>query len=148
MEDGEKNKAKNILREIIYANDATYSTLSLFLILDKELIVEKEVLLSLFNHVLENNKFNEEAKNLIILKKAIFQSDFISEPELLETIKPVINSDSLWKPHGLMLLGDYFFYQQEFIKSKEFYLKILSLKNLQTDLYEQAKSQLALIANN
>ena len=148
LEDGEKNKAKNILREIIYANDATYSTLSLFLILDEELIVEKEVLLSLFNHVLENNRFENELKNLLIYKKALFQSNFANELEMVESVKLLINAETLWKPHALLLLGDYFVSKKEYLKAKGFYMQILSLKNLNKELYNQARSQLMLIAND
>ena len=148
MENGEKNKAKNILREIIYANDATYSTLSLFLILDKELIVEKEVLLSLFNHVLENNRFENELKNLLIYKKALFQSNFANEAELLEVIKPLINRETIWKPHALLLIGDYFVSKNEYSKAKEFYIQVMSLKNLHNELYDQANSKLISITND
>ena len=65
---GDRNKAVNILREVIFANDSTYSTLSLFLILNENLILEKEELLHLFNHVLKENKFEKEVRNLIIFK--------------------------------------------------------------------------------
>ena len=76
IKNGDKNKAKNILKKIILANDSTYSTLSLFLILNENLITDQEMLSNLFNHILENNEFEEEIKNLIIFKKALFQSNF------------------------------------------------------------------------
>ena len=147
-ENGDRNKAKNILKTIIFANDSTYSTLSLFLILNENLIVEEKELFSLFDHVLENNKFEKEVRNLIIFKKALFQSNSVSEIELLETVNPLINTETLWKPHALLLLGDYFVSKQEYLKAKEFYIQILSLKNLHKELYEQARSQLMLITND
>ena len=142
IKNGDKNKAKDILKKIILANDSTYSTLSLFLILNENLITEQVVLSDLFNHILENNEFEEEIKNLIIFKKALFQSNFLGEFELLKSVKPLINSDTLWKPHALLLLGDYFFSKREYEKAKEFYTQILSLKNLNNELYDQARSQL------
>ena len=142
IKNGDKNKAKDILKKIILANDSTYSTLSLFLILNENLITDQEVLSNLFNHILENNEFEEEIKNLIIFKKALFQSNFLGEFELLKSVKPLINSDTLWKPHALLLLGDYFFSKREYEKAKEFYTQILSLKNLNNELYDQARSQL------
>ena len=142
IKNGDKNKAKNILKKIILANDSTYSTLSLFLILNENLITDQEMLSNLFNHILENNEFEEEIKNLIIFKKALFQSNFLGEFELLKSVKPLINSDTLWKPHTLLLLGDYFFSKREYEKAKEFYTQILSLKNLNNELYDQARSQL------
>ena len=148
LENDNKNKAKNILKTIIFANDNTYSVLSLFLILNENLIVDQRELYNLFDQVLENNKFEKEIKNLIIFKKALFQSNFISESELLETVKPLINTETVWKPHALLLLGDYFASKKEYLKAKEFYIQILSLKNLHKELYDQAKSQLIFITND
>ena len=130
LENGDRNKVKNILKTIIFANDSTYSTLSLFLILNENLIVDQGELSNLFDHVLENNKFEKEVKNLIIFKKALFQSNFVSELELLDAVKPLINTETVWKPHALLLLGDYFASKKEYLKAKEFYVQILSLKNL------------------
>ena len=148
LENGDRNKVKNILKTIIFANDSTYSTLSLFLILNENLIVDQEELSNLFDHVLENNKFEKEVKNLIIFKKALFQSNFVSELELLDTVKPLINTDTVWKPHALLLLGDYFASKKEYLKAKEFYMQILSLKNLHKELYSRARSQLIFITND
>ncbi len=147
-ENGDRNKAKNILKTIIFANDSTYSTLSLFLILNESLIVEQNELLNLFDQVLKNNKFEKEVRNLIIFKKALFQSNFVSESELLEAVNPLINTETLWKPHALLLLGDYFFSKKEYFKAKEFYIRVLSLKDLHKDLYKQATSQIMLIVND
>ena len=145
---GNRNKAKNILKTIIFANDSTYSPLSLFLILNENLIVEQKELLYLFNHILKNNKFEKEVRNLIIFKKALFQSNFVNELELLEAVNPLINTETLWKPHALLLLGDYFFSKKQYFKAKEFYIRVLSLKDLHKELYEQATFQLMLITND
>ena len=145
---GDRNKAKKILKTIIFANDSTYSTLSLFLILNENLIVDQGELSNLFDHVLENNKFEKEVKNLIIFKKALFQSNFVSELELLDAVKPLINTETVWKPHALLLLGDYFASKKEYLKAKEFYVQILSLKNLHKELYNHARSQLIFITND
>ena len=148
LENGDRNKVKNILKTIIIDNDSTYSTLSLFLILNENLIVDQRELSNLFDHVLENNKFEKEIENLIIFKKALFQSNFVSELELLEAVKPLVNTETIWKPHALLLLGDYFASKKEYLKAKEFYMQILSLKNLHKELYNQARSQLMLIEND
>ena len=147
-ENGDRNKAINILKTVIFANDSTYSTLSLFLILNESLIVEQKELLHLFDHVLRNNKFEKEVRNLIIFKKALFQSNFVNESELLVSVNPLINTETLWKPHALLLLGDYFFSKKQYFKAKEFYIRVLSLKDLHKDLYKQATSQLMLIVND
>ena len=148
LEHGDRNRAKSILKTVILGNNSTYSTLSLFLILNENLITDQEELSNLFDHVLQNNKFEKEIKNLIIFKKALFQSNFVNELELLEAVKPLINTETVWRPHSLLLLGDYFASKKEYLKAKEFYMQILSLKNLHKELYNQARSQLIFIAND
>ena len=147
LDNGNKSEALNILRKVIFSNDSTYSTLSFFLMLNQNLITDYKEISSLYDHLLENNKFEKELRNLLIYKKALFDSNFIVESELLETIKPLLNTDTLWKPHALLLLGDYFMSKGENIKAIEFYHQILSINNLHKDLYDQTKSQLVIIAH-
>ena len=143
----DRNRAKKILKKIIFADDSTYSVLSLFLILNQNLIDDKEELSNLFDHVIQNNKFEKEIKNLLIFKKALFQSNFMNESELLQVVKPLINAESLWKPHALLMLGDYFTFKKEYLKAREFYVQVLSLKNLHKEFYNHAQAQLVLIEN-
>ena len=145
LENGNNTEALNTLKKVIFANDSTYSTLSFFLILNQNLISDYKEITALYDHLLENNNFEKELRNLLIYKKSLFSSNFVSETELLVTIKPLLNKDTLWKPHALLLLGDYFMSKGENIKSREFYQQILSMNNLHKDLYDQAKSQLAAI---
>jgi len=145
LENGNKNEALNTLKKVIFANDSTYSTLSFFLILNQNLISDYKEISALYDHLLENNNFEKELRNLLIYKKSLFSSNSVSETELLETIKPLLNTDTLWKPHALLLLGDYFMSKGENIKAREFYQQILSMNNLHKDLYDQAKSQLVII---
>ena len=148
LEDGNKSEAINMLKEVIYANDSIYSTLSLFLIINQNLIEDYAELSTLFDHLLENNRFEVEIKNLLIYKKALFNSNYITETELLEDIKPLLNDETLWRPHALLLLGDYFVSKKEYLKAKEFYTQILSMNNLQKKLYDQAILQLSLIRDD
>ena len=145
LENGNKNEALNTLKKVIFANDSTYSTLSFFLILNQNLISDYKEISALYDHLLENNNFEKELRNLLIYKKSLFSSNSVSETELLETIKPLLHTDTLWKPHALLLLGDYFMSKGENIKAREFYQQILSMNNLHKDLYVQAKSQLVII---
>ena len=147
LESGNKKEALDILKMVIFANDSTYSTLCLFLIMNQNLITDYEELLVLFDHLLANNKFSEELRNLLIYKKALFNSNFVDESKLLESIRPLLNTETLWKPHGLLLLGDYFMSKGEYIKAIEFYQEIFAIKNLHKDLYNHARSQLAIISN-
>ena len=148
LQNNERDKGRKILKEIILANNRTYSTLSLFLILDEDLVDDQKEISNLFDHLLANNKFEQEVKNLIIFKKTLFLSNFANELEMVENAKQLINTNTLWKPHALLLLGDYFSSKKQYLKAKEFYVQILSLQNLNIELYEQARSQLLVITND
>ena len=134
-------KAMNALVQIIESNDKTYSPLSLFLIIDANLIKDDQKIVSYFDIILKNNKFEKEIENLIIFKKALIQSSFVDELELLKTLNVLINSENLWKSHALLLLGDYFYSKGEFVKAKENYLKILALNN-PDQLHDYARNRL------
>ena len=144
----EKDKAKILLEKIIYENDPTYSSLSLFLLLNEGLIKNNDKINSLFEHLLKNNKFEQEAENLIIFKKLLTQFDYLKESELLNISKPIISSNSVWKPHVLLLFGDYFMSKKEYRKAKEFYENVLSTKDTNQEFYEQAKLKLRIISND
>ena len=148
LDNKEKQEATTILKELVFNNDSTYSTLSFFLIINENLITDEKQLSNLFDHILENNKFDNEIKNLIIFKRLLFKSNFSEEHELLEAAKPILNTETAWKPHALLLIGDYFISKKENLKAKEFYKEIMLLKNLHRDFYYQANSRLALIEND
>ena len=122
--------------------------LCFFLILNQNLVTDYKELSILFDHLLDNNKFEKEVKNLLIYKKALFNSNFINESKFLEDIKPLLNAETLWKPHALLLIGDYFVSKKEYIKAREFYTQIFSINNLQKDFYDQARSKLVFITND
>ena len=149
LENGKKDEALNILKDIILANDPAYSSLSFFMVLDNNLVTDYNEINVLFDHLLQNNKFDKELKNLLLYKKALYNSNHQDESKLLEEIKPLLNEkQSVWKAHALLLLGDYFVSKKENYKAEDFYTQILSMKNLRKDLYDQARSQLLLISND
>ena len=149
LENGKNSEAVEVLKNLIHSNDPTYSTLSFFLVLNENLINNKNEVSKLFDHLLENNKFDKEIRNLLLYKKALYKSDYLEESKLLEETKTLLNDDeSIWKANALLLMGDFYFAKKEYIKAKDFYVQILIMKNLHQDLYEQAKSKLLLIAND
>ena len=147
IDNGKEDKAASILKDIIFENDPAYSSLSLFLIINQNLINDNIEITRLFDHVLKNNKFNKEIKNLIIYKKAVFNSNYVSELEMLRDIKPLLNEKNLWKPHALYLIGNYYINKNENNKAKEFFAEILSIPNQRNELYDQAKNQLLVISS-
>ena len=72
-----KNVLKEALTKLVYMNDATYSPLSLFFILDKKLIEDKSEINKMFDVIIEKASLDTEIKNLIIYKKALFNADNI-----------------------------------------------------------------------
>ena len=149
LESGSKAKALEILKNITFSNDPTYSTLSFFMILDENLINEREEISKLFDHLLQNNNFDKEIEDLLHYKKALFKSSYVNEEKFLDEVRPILKSkETLWKGHGLMLIGDFYFSRKEYVKAKDFYTQILAIKNLQPELYEQAKMKLINIAND
>tara|TARA_B100000287_G_scaffold430151_1_gene484852 strand:+ start:3991 stop:4638 length:648 start_codon:yes stop_codon:yes gene_type:complete len=147
IEKGQDEKAIEILKKIAVSKNDTYSVLALFLLLDKNFVQDKKEILDLFDHILDNAKFDKDIKNLIVFKKAIFQSNFVLEDELLKSLKPLLNDETVWKPHALLLLGDFYLSKGEKNKAKEFYNEILSIKDLDTEFYKKASIQIAYTNN-
>jgi len=148
LENEKREQAVKILKDVILSDDPTYSTLSFFTLLNGNLIEDYEEISKLFDHLLESNKFDKEMENLLLYKKALFKSNYVEESKILQETKSLLNKESVWKGHVLLLLGDFYFSKEQYIKAKDFYTQILIIKNLQTNLYEQAKLKLALIPND
>ena len=128
--------------EIINTNNATYAPLSLFFLIDNNIIESNQEVNLLFDQIIKNASLDKEMKNLLIYKKALFNSEFKLENELIEILKPIINSDSIWKSHSLLLLGDYFLSKDEKQKAKDFYIQILSDEKTNQNIAFQAQSRL------
>ena len=135
------NEIKKKLIEIINGKVDTYSTLALYYIIDNNLVDDQDKINELFNTIISINK-DTELKNLIIFKKALYFSDKLQENELLEILNPIINSESIWKQHALLLMGDFYFYNKQFSKSKEFFKKIIELKNSNPNLKNDVEKRL------
>jgi predicted negative regulator of RcsB-dependent stress response len=130
------------LTKIIYENDSTYSPLALYFLIDNNLIDNKNEINSLFDELINKTNLNEEIKNLIIYKKALFNSDFVTENDLLQILNPIINSESIWKSHSLYLMAEYFYSKNQKQKAKEFFNQILTLANSNNDIRLKSQKRL------
>ena len=139
-----ENKQKTIdeMVNVVKSNDATYSPLALYHLLDNNLLENNEEINILFNELIEKTKLDNEIKNLIIYKKALFNSDFVSENELLKILNPVINSESIWKSHALYLLAEFFYSKDEKQKAKEFFNQIIILPNANGTIKTESQKRL------
>ena len=133
LEKENNNEAKEILIKLIKKKDEVYSPLSLFLIIDKKLEEDNQKISNLFDSIIKMKNLENEDKNLIILKKAIFISNEGNEVEVLNLLKPIINSDSAWKIECLKFLGDFYYSRKEFKKAKEYYSILINLDNSNFD---------------
>ena len=141
-DDTKKIKSAENLIEIINKKDPTYSLLSLYFIIDNNLISDKNQINTLFDILIKETSLDKEIKNLVIYKKGLFNADEINENELLSILNPLIKSESIWKSHALYLLAEFFYSKNEKQKSKDFFNQILNLKNSNPDILKEAQKRL------
>jgi len=137
-----KKRTENLLTDLVYKNDPTYSPLSLYFIIDNKLITDKSKINDLFDNIIDEVSLDKEIKNLIIYKKALYNADSSEENELLDILKPITNSNSIWKAQALYLLAEYFYSKEEKQKSKEFFNQLILLENANQDLKTEAQKRL------
>jgi hypothetical protein len=130
------------LVEIINEHDATYSPLSLYFIIDNKLISNQDDINIYFDVLIEKIALDNEIKNLVIYKKALFNADQAQESQLLSILNPLINSESIWKSHALYLMAEYFYAKDQKQKAKEFFNQIISLENSNSDIRLQTEKRL------
>ncbi len=137
-----KDKVIKKLIEIINEKDPTYSPLSLYFIIDNKLISDQSQINSFFDILINQTSLEKEIKNLIIYKKALYNAEQYAEGDLLSTLNPLINSQSVWKSHALYLLAEYFYAKEQNQKAKEFFNQIISIENPNPDIRLEAEKRL------
>jgi len=139
-----ENKQKTIdeMINVVKSNDATYSPLALYHLLDNNLLENNDEINILFDELIKKTNLDNEIRNLIIYKKALFNSEFVSENELLKILNPVINSESIWKSHALYLLAEFFYSKEEKQKAKEFFNQIIALPNANSAIKAESQKRL------
>ena len=144
IEYSEKNINQTVekLKIIINKKHPTYSPLSLYFIIENNLIIEKEEINELFDVLINKTSLEKEIKNLIIYKKGLYNADSAKENEFLDIINPLINSNSVWKAHALYLAAEYFYSKNEKQKSKEFFNQILSISNVNQEILQETQKRL------
>ncbi len=138
---GDLDAARDVLTEVVNQKNSTYSPLALYFIIDNNL-KDRQQINDLFEVLINKTSLEDEIKNLIIYKKALYNADFFKENELLGTLKPVLNSESVWKSHALYLVAEYLYSKNEKQKSKEFFNQILTVENANKDIVKEAQKRL------
>ena len=126
-------EANDILKDIVNQKDSTYSVLSLYLIINKDLEKDEKLVIKYFDEILSIKALKKEDLNLIKLKKAIYISRYEKEEDLLDLLNPIINSESFWKAQSIKFLGDYYFSKREYNKADEYYSILINLKDPNID---------------
>ena len=134
------NDIKQLVK-IIKEKDPIYSALSLYFIIENNLVNDQSEINNFFDLVIKSQE-EMEIKNLIIYKKAMYNADIISENDLLDMLNPIIKSESVWKSHALLLMADYFEYNNNLIKSKDFLEEIVNSKTVNNEIKIEAERRL------
>jgi predicted negative regulator of RcsB-dependent stress response len=123
-----KNNAKQLLEDIVNKDHRFYSPLALYFIIDNNLETDNLKIINFFNKILSISSIDDENLNLIKIKKAIFLFNLKDEEQILKTLNPIINSDSVWKNTAIQLISDYYLSTEQKIKANE-YIQLLNNKN-------------------
>ena len=137
-----KEKTAKDLIKLVNEKNSTYSLLSLYFIIDNELINDKNTVNELFDVIINETSLDEEIKNLNIYKKALYNANDSSENDLLKILNPLIKSESVWKSHALHLMAEFFYSKNEMQKSKEFFNQIIILENANKEIKLEAQKRL------
>ena len=130
------------LIKIIEKKNSTYSPLALYFILDNDLVIENKEINKYFDMVINIGSLEKEIKNLNIYKKAIYNSNFVDETELVEILRPITNTDSVWKSHSLYLLAEFFYFKKNKSESKKLLNEILNYENSNPEIKLEAQKKL------
>ena len=129
------------LVKIIKEKDPIYSALTLYFIIENDLVNDQKKISNFFDLVIKSQK-EKEIKNLIIYKKAMYNAEIISENELLDVLNPILKSESIWKSHALLLMADYFEHNNNIIKSKDFLEEIVNSELVNNEIKIEAERRL------
>ena len=134
------NDIKQLVK-IIKEKDPIYSALSLYFIIENNLVNDQKKINNFFDLVIKSQE-EKEIKNLIIYKKALYNADIISENELLDILNPILKSESVWKSHALLLMADFFEHSNNLIKSKDFLEEIVNSELANNEIRIEAERRL------
>ena len=129
------------LVKIIKKKDPIYSALSLYFIIENDLVSDEKEINNFFDLVIKSQE-EKEIKNLIIYKKAMYNADGVSENDLLNILNPILKSKSVWKSHALLLMADYFEHNNNLIKSKDFLEEIVNSELVNNEIKIEAERRL------
>ena len=142
FETGNKDRIVNEFKNIINVKDKTYSPLAFYFLLDNNLIKSNDEINGYFDILINEISLEKEIVNLTIYKKGLYNSDFADESTLLNILNPVIKSKSIWRPHALFLMAEYYYANNQKNKSKDFFEQIIDIENVNPRIKQESQKRL------
>ena len=142
FETGNKDSIVNEFKNIINVKDKTYSPLAFYFLLDNNLIKSNDEINGYFDILINEISLEKEIINLTIYKKGLYNSDFADESALLNILNPVIKSKSIWRPHALFLMAEYYYANNQKNKSKDFFEQIIDIENVNPRIKQESQKRL------
>ena len=106
------------------------------------MINSKDEINNFFDILINDIGLDQKFKELTIFKKGLYNSDFSGENDLLAIFNPLIKTESIWKPHSLYIMAEYYLSKNQMQKSKEFFEQIVSLENNNPKIKVKAQKRL------
>tara|TARA_A100001015_G_scaffold25419_1_gene28619 strand:- start:981 stop:1481 length:501 start_codon:yes stop_codon:yes gene_type:complete len=103
LSSNKKEKSIDMYEEIILSKNKFYSLLALNEIIDNELKTNEKEILRFFE-VIEDIKVEDEQKNLIKLKKALYFIKISKDEEGKKLLNEIISDSSMWKDTAAEIL--------------------------------------------
>ena len=142
FETGNEDSIVNEFKNIINVKDKTYSPLAFYFLLDNNLIKSNDEINGYFDILINEISLEKEIINLTIYKKGLYNSDFADESALLNILNPVIKSKSIWRPHALFLMAEYYYANNQKNKSKDFFEQIIDIENVNPRIKQESQKRL------
>ena len=87
-------------------------------------------------------KFMDTSDEWIKKRTGIKFRHFVEENELLNILNPIIKSDSMWKPHAMYLIAEFYLSKNQKQKSKEFFNQIIAMENISPKIKLEVQKRL------
>lgn len=121
LQKNNKIDSKLKLQKIINKENIFYSPLSLNLYIENNFDNDKELTIKYFKKIIKLNSLEDDIKDLYKIKLvAYIARNKDDENEILNLIKPIINSKSVYKETALKFMEQYYLGKDELEKYKEF----------------------------
>ena len=97
LSNNNKDDAKNLYEEVVLSKNKFYSILALNVIIEKDLVKDKEKILNFFKEI-ENLNISEEKKDLLMFKKALYLIKISKNEDGKKLLNNLIDKNSKLKP--------------------------------------------------